>query len=197
MIMVESEGRGGGRGRRREMLLFNDCLIWLERVGASAGVNGKDAERPPLSPAAAARRGSPSRRDASPAVNVRRHSALPPPRASSNAAMEDSAEKWEYKGCVQLVDLEVVVPVGGMENDGDEEDGGWSEEQQKLEVLSPEGSFVLYAGTIPPFAYWAPHHETEMFTQARPKTGMNGLQRSEMSKPASSFPSTSPTQTPH
>ena len=42
-------------------------------------------------------------------------------------------DKFVYKGLVELVDLEVVV-------------GSALEVERTFEVLSPEGSFVVYAG---------------------------------------------------
>ena len=42
-------------------------------------------------------------------------------------------DKFVYKGLVELVDLEVVV-------------GSALEDERTFEVLSPEGSFVVYAG---------------------------------------------------
>lgn len=45
-------------------------------------------------------------------------------------------EKWVYKSKIELVDLEVVVIPP-------REDG----EERRLEILSPEGSFAVYAGT--------------------------------------------------
>ena len=43
-------------------------------------------------------------------------------------------ERWVYKGRLDLVDVEVVVS------------SEWGGEQRRFEVLSPEGSFALYAG---------------------------------------------------
>ena len=43
-------------------------------------------------------------------------------------------ERWVYKGRLDLVDVEVVVA------------SEWGGEQRRFEVLSPEGSFALYAG---------------------------------------------------
>lgn len=43
-------------------------------------------------------------------------------------------ERWVYKGRLDLVDVEVVVA------------SEWGGEQVRFEVLSPEGSFALYAG---------------------------------------------------
>ncbi|KAJ7777122.1 Dbl homology domain-containing protein [Mycena metata] len=64
---------------------------------------------------------------------------------------EESGGRWVYKGRAELVDLEVVVPVarGGAEGgEGDSGEGGDGEEREegrRFEVLSPEGSFVVYA----------------------------------------------------
>ncbi|KAM6496696.1 hypothetical protein JOM56_007169 [Amanita muscaria] len=44
-------------------------------------------------------------------------------------------EKWVYKCRLELVDIEVVVA------------SEWGGEQRRFEILSPEGSFALYAGT--------------------------------------------------
>ncbi|KIL57220.1 hypothetical protein M378DRAFT_399735 [Amanita muscaria Koide BX008] len=44
-------------------------------------------------------------------------------------------EKWVYKCRLELVDVEVVVA------------SEWGGEQRRFEILSPEGSFALYAGT--------------------------------------------------
>ncbi|KAJ3501402.1 hypothetical protein NLJ89_g9353 [Agrocybe chaxingu] len=43
-------------------------------------------------------------------------------------------DKWVYKGRVELVDVEVVV-------------GSALEDERKFDVLSPEGSFVVYAAS--------------------------------------------------
>ena len=59
--------------------------------------------------------------------------AVPPPQPSMVKKHGSNNDKFVYKGRVELVDLEVVVEstLGG---------GG------RFEVLSPEGSFVVYAG---------------------------------------------------
>ena len=49
-------------------------------------------------------------------------------------------EKWVYKGHVDLVDLEIVVPPP-LE----------AGEQRRFEVLSPKKSFAVYAGEECPF----------------------------------------------
>jgi hypothetical protein len=59
-------------------------------------------------------------------------------RHASTGAGDDG--RWAYKGRAALVDLEVVVSAPPRERG----------EERRLEVLSPEGSFVLYAGACVP-----------------------------------------------
>jgi hypothetical protein len=55
-------------------------------------------------------------------------------QASSNSPITPGSEdKWVFKGKAELVDLEVVIV-------GDVSD------ERRFEVLSPEGSFAVYAG---------------------------------------------------
>jgi hypothetical protein len=63
--------------------------------------------------------------------NVKRHA------SSISQSNSNSEEKWVFKGKAQLVDLEVVI-VGGLSDD---------DQERCFEVLSPEGSFAVYAGT--------------------------------------------------
>ena len=53
--------------------------------------------------------------------------------AKRNPSTDD---KWVYKGHTDLVDIEVVV-------------GSALEYERRFEVLSPGGSFAVYAGTLP------------------------------------------------
>lgn len=74
-----------------------------------------------------------------PALSSRRH--------SNNSDGTGSEERWVYKGRAELVDLEIIVSpgLGGMrEREGEGFDEGW---ERRFEVLSPEGSFVVYAAT--------------------------------------------------
>ena len=59
--------------------------------------------------------------------------AVPPPPPSMVKKHGSNHDKFVYKGLVELVDLEVVV-------------GSALEVERTFEVLSPEGSFVVYAG---------------------------------------------------
>jgi FYVE/RhoGEF/PH domain-containing protein 5/6 len=64
------------------------------------------------------------------------HAGTPPPPPPNMVKRTPSVDdKWVYKGCVELVDVQVIV-------------GSALEDERKFEVLSPEGSFVIYAGEI-------------------------------------------------
>lgn len=58
-----------------------------------------------------------------------------PVSKKKRVASSGQEERWVYKGRAELVDLEVVV--SPLRDPGDE---------RRLEVLSPEQSFALYAG---------------------------------------------------
>ena len=64
------------------------------------------------------------------ASKVKYHNSPPPPpnMAKRRYSLDD---KWVYKGRIALVDVEVIV-------------GSTLEGDRKFEILSPEGSFVLY-----------------------------------------------------
>ena len=144
--------------KEREFLLFSDCFIWL----ASAEKGDGDLEdwdwhggankdkrkslgamgagwRPPLersrsrSEAEVLFLADKSKAKGSDADL--RSAPTTPTKRKARPASNGTEEKWVYKGKADLVDLEVVVsrPV---------EDG----EERRLEVLSPEISFALYAG---------------------------------------------------
>ena len=67
---------------------------------------------------------------------------FPSRRHSTNGDAVGAEERWVYKGRAELVDLEIIVSPGvGMNGEGCGEGEG-----RRLEVLSPEGSFVVYAG---------------------------------------------------
>jgi FYVE, RhoGEF and PH domain containing 5/6 len=64
------------------------------------------------------------------------HSAPPNVKRHASASNPNSVDdKWVFKGTAQLVDLEVVV-VGGADE----------AQERRFEILSPEGSFAVYAG---------------------------------------------------
>ncbi|PPQ97548.1 hypothetical protein CVT26_002333 [Gymnopilus dilepis] len=65
-----------------------------------------------------------------------------PKRPKRHPSSDDKDARWVFKGRVELVDVQVVVGAGHgalLEEEGDER---WA-----FEVLSPDGSFVLYASS--------------------------------------------------
>ncbi|KAF8972714.1 hypothetical protein BDZ97DRAFT_853105 [Flammula alnicola] len=70
-------------------------------------------------------------------------SGSPPPPPPNMAKRPHSIDdKWVYKGRVELVDVQVIV-------------GSALEDERKFEILSPEGSFILYAGSEEERDDWA------------------------------------------
>ncbi|KAL1748192.1 hypothetical protein HDZ31DRAFT_79887 [Schizophyllum fasciatum] len=163
----------GEQPREREFLLFSDCLLWLASeesehrawgLGAYLGSNGStdflaarppmvrtrsksDAELSQLKARAATEATEGSARPSGPPTPKPARSHIPPPpsrikRRGSQAAAGE--ERWTYKGRASLVDLEVIVSAA-------REPG----EERRLEVLSPEGSFVLFADTAGERDEWA------------------------------------------
>jgi len=67
---------------------------------------------------------------------MKKPSILPSPLASRRIA-NTGDKKWVFKGQISLVDVEVILvpPRAG-------------EDELRFEVLSPESSFVLYAGML-------------------------------------------------
>lgn len=150
--------------REREFLLFSDCLLWLaneevERawnLGWSTGTAGDSNSSSPQTPVRPKLVRSRSKSEAellkaqgdSQGVSAppqRPHSTVipPPMKKPSNPPPpvprrlpSAGEEKWIFKGQVSLVDVEVIVVPPREEGD-----------ERKLEVLSPAGSFVLYAGS--------------------------------------------------
>ncbi|KAJ7036598.1 hypothetical protein C8F04DRAFT_953853 [Mycena alexandri] len=149
LVHVPQEGNGGGARREREFLLFGDCLVWLEKEGAGAAgtpgtpttPSGWGAARPPMTRTRSKSEAElPTASALRPPAPTRTASALPPaarpkrpPARPSRTAHSGQGGRWVYKGRAELVDLEVVVPVAR------------GEEGRRFEVLSPEGSFVVYA----------------------------------------------------
>ena len=67
------------------------------------------------------------------------HDASPRPR-HLKLTDSDEYEKWVCRGFISLLDMEVVMALNRSGN-GDAPEG-------RLEILSPEGSFALYAGKL-------------------------------------------------
>jgi FYVE/RhoGEF/PH domain-containing protein 5/6 len=127
---------GGSDGRIREFLLFSDCLVWLSRGGeregpassawTGGGGGGIGKGRPGGVRPMFMRSRSKSENEL-PIMHSRSQSQLD---LGSGGGGEGGEEKRWYRGRVELMDLEVVGSVA---------------EESMFEVLSPEGSFTLYA----------------------------------------------------
>lgn len=130
--------------REREFLLFSDCLLWLsnadkvssgELIAEKFGRNPSPPDRPPM-----VRNRSKSDADLPRLVNTRSSSLLPssksqlPSRGKGRYPSNGTDEKWIYRGHIELVDIDVVVPPA-LETSQD----------HRLEILSPHASFALYA----------------------------------------------------
>ena len=137
----------GSSVKEREFLLFSDCLLWLASADGGEYISDKwggDASptspvRPPL-----LRTRSKSDADMAGAAEAlkRKESVLrfrlhgSPAKRKARHASSGTDERWVYKGFVDLVDVEVVVPP--VREAGDE---------RRLEILSPRQSFAVYGGT--------------------------------------------------
>ena len=130
--------------KEREFLLFSDCLLWLsnadkvsngELIAERFARNSSPPPRPPM-----VRNRSKSDADLPKFTNNRTSSLLPssksqlPSRGKGRYPSSGTEEKWIYKGHIELVDIDVVVPPT-LE----------STQDHRLEVLSPHSSFTLYA----------------------------------------------------
>jgi hypothetical protein len=153
----------------REFLLFSDSLIWLAPAdtstsswswsGSGSGASQSSQLAPPR-PAPVTRTRSKSDAElatmrtvndhqdedesigpspstpTSPSKVGRRRSQYhvePPPPPSMGKRNASADDKWIYKGRTDLVDVEVVV-------------GSALEDDRRFEILSPGGSFAVYAG---------------------------------------------------
>ena len=159
---------------QREFLLFSDCLMWLAPIeshswdwdwswsGSGSGISQNSAgttvsktstidmmrtrskSEAEISSLKDDNDDLGSAADSSPVSRTQKwnrrkshyHAAAaavppPPPTMVKKRGLND--DKFVYKGRVELVDIEVVV-------------GSALEDERRFEVLSPEGSFVVYAG---------------------------------------------------
>jgi len=153
----------------REFLLFSDCLVWLAPTdtstsswswsGSGSGTSHSSQNGPLARPEAMTRARSKSDADlvplrtvnddldeeesvgpslsasASPSKVGRRRSMYhvePPPLPSMGKRNASVDDRWVYKGRSDLVDIDVVV-------------GSSLEDNRRFEVLSPGGSFAIYA----------------------------------------------------
>lgn len=120
--------------RLRDFFLFSDCLVWLSRGGEREGATTAEEEQLKQSIVS-----SPS--NASFAAISRRSSGFEPAlrRAPSSAygskfPTSTEEEKWWFRGKIDLLDLDVVLPVAAFGEEG------------KMEIHSPQMSFSLFCG---------------------------------------------------
>ena len=106
--------------KEREFFLFSDCLLWLsnadkissgELIAEKFGRSSSPPDRPPM-----VRNRSKSDADIPRLANTRSSSLLPssksqlPSRGKGRYPSSGAEEKWIYKGHIELVDIDVVVP---------------------------------------------------------------------------------------
>ncbi len=142
----------GSTPKERDFLLFSDCLIWLANADKGDDIDqayswdllrGYDGVPRPrcksdaalLSPALRTPTGEQS------SVIKRKESLLKllsgsPSKKKVRNASSGTEDRWSYKGYLALVDLEVVVPPFAEHGD-----------DHRFEILSPQNSFAVYAGT--------------------------------------------------
>ncbi|KZT63931.1 hypothetical protein DAEQUDRAFT_679472 [Daedalea quercina L-15889] len=134
----------GSSAKEREFLLFSDCLLWLASADGDVFSDrwGGDPSpttptRPPLirmrSKSDADMVGAAEAMKRKESVLKFRLSASPAKRKSRHAS-SGTDERWVYKGYVDLVDVEVIVPPAREVDD-----------ERRLEILSPQQSFAVYA----------------------------------------------------
>lgn len=98
----------------------------------------EDSDDTTPSPSGVPSSGSGVKLASKPGLPAPRSSYLHPPSSNmiKRQASAGGEERWVYKGRLELVDLEVIVtPIRELG------------EERRFEVLSPEGSFVLYASS--------------------------------------------------
>lgn len=162
LLQIESKSSP----REREFLLFSDCIIWLAHEETESAWNlawgtsiapdstPNSPARSTLSQSIGERRMGSSGTDDSVEISLAcsegQSNKVPPPARKSmhqpppvpRRLGSTGEERWIFKGRASLVDIEVTL-VSSREI-GDE---------RRFEVLSPEGSFVLYAGMYPLFEF--------------------------------------------
>lgn len=129
--------------KEREFLLFSDCLLWLsnadkvssgELIAEKWGRSCSPPARPPM-----IRNRSKSDADLPKFTNnksslLSSNKSQLPLKSKVRYPSSGSEEKWIYKGHIELVDIDVVV-TPALETNQD----------HRLEILSPHSSFALYA----------------------------------------------------
>ncbi|KZT01190.1 uncharacterized protein LAESUDRAFT_731561 [Laetiporus sulphureus 93-53] len=133
----------GSTPKEREFLLFSDCIMWLASADGDGLLDKLEAVsgHPPLM-----RTRSKSDADMPLAAEALKHKESMlgfrihyhhhHPRRKVRRASSAADERWVYKGHVDLVDVDVVVTTP-------REPG----EERRFEILSPQQSFAVYAGS--------------------------------------------------
>ncbi|KAI0694894.1 hypothetical protein BC835DRAFT_1274120 [Cytidiella melzeri] len=149
----------GSVPKEREFLLFSDCIIWINSVDkdhtdaaskweALQGVSR--FHEGVAQPKTLVRTRSKSDADLPRLVDFKkRESALKsklagPRKNSKRLSSGGGEERWVYQGHIDLVDLDVVVG-----------SAGGASEQRRLELLSPQLSFALYADSVEERDEWS------------------------------------------
>jgi FYVE, RhoGEF and PH domain containing 5/6 len=133
----------GSTPREREFFLFSDCVMWLsasELLSDRWPVSGS-----PSRPAILRARSKSDvdlsepgeRRSSSPFRFRSKPNFQPSHIKKQRLPSSGGEERWQYKGHMDLIDVEVVVSPP-------RERG----EQYRLEMLSPQMSFAVYAGAF-------------------------------------------------
>jgi hypothetical protein len=123
--------------RIREFFLFSDCLLWLSKGGEREGAATTEEENFRQSIVA-----SPSEHSFSAAARRQSESEPVIRRAASSAttlkslgmANQGTDEKWWFRGKIDLLNLDVVIPPTSFE------------EPPGLDIHSPQMSFSLFCG---------------------------------------------------
>lgn len=139
------------RPKDREFLLFSDCLLWLSSADKGddtdlvaiweLSLGGSDSfgvTRPPLQRTRSKSDADVGRMEAE--GKMRRRDSILKLRLPTSAskkkvrhASNGSEERWVYKGHLDLVNLDVVVPASRDSFDN-----------RRLDILSPHSSFSVY-----------------------------------------------------
>jgi len=122
--------------RLREFFLFSDYLVWLSKGGEREGAT--TAEEAQLKQSIVS---SPSSASFAAISRGQSECETPLKRAASTtygskfpASSNTEEDRWWFRGKVDLLDLDIVLPVVGFGEEG------------KIEVHSPQISFSLFCG---------------------------------------------------
>ncbi|KAG8859458.1 hypothetical protein FRB91_007858 [Serendipita sp. 411] len=134
--------------RLREFFLFSDCLVWLskggEREGAVTAEEFQFKRSMITSPSVSSSITSDRRQGESGPTPLRRPSSTVfGSKISSSSTNLGEDERWWFRGKVDLLDLDIVLPVPSFGEEG------------KIEVHSPAMSFSIYCDSAEEREDWA------------------------------------------